>query len=138
MRLLRDIDGVAAVEAAIVFPVLFFVGFGVLDAALLVQQTHRMEAGLGAAGSYLAQGEGSAEQRATARHVAVSGETAPGGQPTIAGWTAQDVRISTRGDASAPIAELSSSIPYKGLGLMNGLGRGRLRVEARYEVRLAS
>lgn len=139
--------GVASVEAAILFPILMLAGFGALDAALLVQQTHRMEAGLGAAGSYLAQGEADTVQQRRARRIAVTGQGNTKGTPSIRGWTPKQVTITVeeragtagqfRGSGDVRIATLSASMPYTGLGLLSGVTGRTLHVTADYQVRLA-
>ena len=145
MGFARDISGSAVVEAVILFPVLIFGGLGALDAALLVQQTHRMEAGLGAAGSYLAQGEANAQQRGDARRIAVRGLT--GDAPHIRGWQESDVSVTVRdapgsdgqyrSQGAVRIAELSSEMTYRGVGILRRVTGERLTVNARHEVRIA-
>ena len=142
-----DTRGAAGVEAVILFPVLILMGFGAVDGALLVQQTHRMEAGLGAAGAYLAQGGADAVQQRRARRIAVTGQGRNGGTPVLPGWKPRHVSVSIRtvdnanGDYRARgdvrVAELSSSIPYEGFGILSRVAGGSLSVSARHEVRLA-
>ena len=144
----QDAGGGAAVEAGILLPVLILLGFGAADASLLYQQTHRMEAGLTAGGSYLAAGSASAPDQWAARHVAVSGEPVPGAQTRIEGWSAEDVSIairyqdasdttSYRNNGDVRIARLSASVPFRGIGLLRGMSGGSLRVSGSYETRLA-
>ncbi len=147
-RFRRNSDGIATIEAAILFPFLILASLGVFDAAKMIQQTHRMEAGLAAAGSYLAQGTADFDQVQRAQYIAVSGQGVPGGQAAITGWSASDVRISIRtvdnssgtfrGDSDVRIAQISSTIPYQGLGLLRNASGQSLEIKARHEVRLAS
>jgi hypothetical protein len=147
-RTFRDERGIAAIEAAILFPVLILAGLGVMDTANMVQQTHRMEAGLAAAGSYLAQGMADADQVRRAQYIAVSGQGVPGAPSSIAGWSASDVTITIRsvdnsgnrfrGEDDVRIAVLRSSISYQGFGLLRRASGRRLEVKAEHEVRLAA
>ncbi len=143
-----DIFGGAAVEAGILLPVLILLGFGAVDASLLYQQTHRMEAGLTAGGSYLAAGAASTADQQRARYIAVSGDTVAGAPPRIEGWTAADVSIAIRGQDDEDktvyrgandvrIVQLSAAVPYEGIGLLKGLSKGTLEVRGHYETRLA-
>ena len=147
-RFARDISGGAAVEAGIILPVLILLGFGAVDASLLYQQTHRMEAGLTAGGSYLAASAASTAEQAAARQIAVSGSAVPGAPTRIDGWSAGDVSIairtqheddttSYRNAGKVRIARLSASIPFEGIGLLKGVSGGTLEVRGDYETRLS-
>lgn len=133
-------------EAAIIVPVLALLGFGAADGAWLFVQTHRLEAGLTAGGSYLAQTRAAAADEQRARNVAVFGEFAPGGSPRIPGWRAADVSIAYRTVANTSgqyrnagdvrVARLESTLPYRGLGVLSGLRGEPVALSASFETRI--
>ena len=147
LALARDTRGIAAMEAVIVAPVLMLLTFGAADGAWYFIQTHKMETGLSAGGSYLAQTAGTTADEARARRLAVTGSLGSTGKPRIAGWSSADVTITypsrttsvaLRDGANTRVARLSTSVPYKGLGVISGVrGRQPLSLSATFETRIA-
>ena len=144
-RLARDCRGAAAVEAAIVVPVLAALGFGAADGAWMFAQTHTLEAGLTAGGSYLAQAGAGTLSEDRARQIAVTGDMVPGRKARIRGWSPSHVTIRYvdtandglyRGSGAVRVARLETTVPYQGLGILRGLVGGELTLEASFETRL--
>lgn len=143
-RFATDRRGVAAVEAALLMPVLFAVGFACADAGNLLLERHRMKVGLALGARMIARAADPAGMEATAKNVAVTGEVA-GGTARVKGWTTAQVSVSYRlvangsgqyvGPATLRIVRIASSKPYTGLGLLHMVGQEGLTIQAAHEER---
>jgi len=138
----RCARGSAAVEAAVVVPVLLTIGLGAAETGNLVSENHRMKVGLAAGARMLARAQAPETLEAQARNLAVTGARTGGG-PRIANWRTSDVQISYRwidnatgaytGGSRIRVIRLESTKPYHGLGFL-GLVRP-LQVNAMHEER---
>ena len=146
-RLYRDdVHGSIAVEGAILFPLMFTLGFGAIDGAMLLLQNHKMEQGLVAGANYLARANNPDIVQTQAKNFAVSGSPTGQGQSRVTGWDAADITLTFRNvdnstgqyraGSNVRIAELSSSHPYAGFGFIRLVSGGRVMVNARHEERL--
>ncbi|HEX8570067.1 MAG TPA: TadE/TadG family type IV pilus assembly protein [Caulobacteraceae bacterium] len=136
--------GAAAVEAALVLPLLISVGLAAADAGWLFSETHRTKAGLAAGARYLAKARVPTAVEADAENIAVTGRRT-GGTARVKGWTVAHVTVSYRtidnstqaytGPATIRIVRLRSVRPYQGFGLLSLMGVGALNVAAVHEER---
>lgn len=146
----RNEDGIAAIEGALLFPLLATIGFGVVDSSILMMQTHQLRSGLGTAGNYLSRTTNPEALESRARRIAISGKFDPNADPYIKGMTPEDVVVTYR-EVSNPesdgernyrggdiirIVNLSTSTEFKGIGLLKTLTGGTLSVAGQYETRL--
>jgi TadE-like protein len=98
---IRDRDGSALVEGAILLPVLFVLLFGVYEFSWFFYQQHVVSTGLRDAARYVARLSGACDaasplwptEVAAARMLATTGSIA-GGAPRVKGWTADMVTLS--------------------------------------------
>lgn len=146
---LNDRSGGVAVEGAIIFPMLILLGFGGIDASLLMAQNHRMEAGLMSAGNYLARAERPSQVEAQARRLAVTGQLNNSGAPLVPGWETNDVIINYRnianpelggqrqyrGGNTIQVVSISSEHAFGGLGFIKTVSGGKAVIRAAHEER---
>lgn len=142
--LARDRRGVAAVEAALLAPLMFAVGFACADAGNMLLERHRMKVGLALGARMIARAPDPAAMEAVARNVAVTGQTS-GGTARVKGWTTAQVSVSYRfiangsgqyvGPATLRIVRLTTAKPYTGLGLLRLVGQEGLSLQATHEER---
>jgi len=88
--------GAAAVEAALVLPILVFAGMGAADAGYLFSEEHRMKSGLAAGARYLSKARDPATAQASAVNIAVTGRRDGSGYARVSGWKASDVSVTYR------------------------------------------
>ena len=138
----RDERGVAAVEAALVLPVLLLLTFGAVDVSWLMAQSHRVEQGLAAGGGYLAKSPDPVRDAGRARNLAATGSFS-GGEPRVAGWGAEGVRVSFRSESGdfrtgsrGRVAVLEATVPYRGFGILSSIRREPLVIRATHEERV--
>ncbi len=150
-KYLKSEHGAAALEAALVTPILLLGGFGTIDASFLVLQHHKLETGLSSAASYLSKAVDPQSLETQARRLAATGQIRSGGKPIIANWTQADIAISYknfanssvsgtslyRGGETVKVVNISTSIPYEGLGLIKAMTGGRIVLSGEYEERLS-
>ncbi len=154
MRLLskyrNNEDGIAAVEGALVFPVLIVIGFGAIDASMLLMQNHKFSTALSSAGNYMAYATDPKSVEAKAKNLAVTGKLSSPSEPLIANLDAADITITYkdvanlevdgvrnyRGDDVVRLVEISGATPYQGIGFLRTLTGGNITVAGRFETRL--
>lgn len=138
-------DGGVATEGAILFPLLAFIGYGIIDLSMLLLQTHKMEQGLNAAASYLARAQTPALLTEQAKNIAISGRPDGSGKARVEGWTDGQIQLTIRnvpntgqyrGRAVVQVAELVSEHPYQGLGFIRLASGGRVKIHTDHEERL--
>ncbi len=143
----RDERGSAAIEGAVLFPLLALIGFGVVDLSMLLRQTHAMEQGLVSSGGYLARAENPDQSniQTNARNIAVYGTPSASGTERISGWTPSDVTLNIvpvanngqyRGNDTLLVAKLSADHAYSGLGFIRLASGGKIRIRVEHEERL--
>ena len=154
MKFLRryhdDESGVAAVEGALLFPLLAALGFGIVDSSLLMMQNHKLTAGLTSAGTYLSKTTNPQTVETKAKQLAVSGKFTSGSEPFIDNLQPSNVLISYRnianqetngtrnyrGGDTVSVVAFTVSVPYEGIGFLKSVTAGKLKVSAKYETRL--
>jgi Flp pilus assembly protein TadG len=140
----RDLRGVAAVEAALLAPILFAVGFACADAGNLLLERHRIKVGLALGARMIARAPDTTAIEPIAKNVAVTGQTA-GGTARVPGWTTAQVSVAYRsiangsgtyvGPATLRIVRITTTKPYTGLGLLRIVGQEGLTIEEAHEER---
>jgi len=154
MRLLKAYQnsetGAVAIEAVFAVPLLILIGFGAIDGSLLMMQNHKAESGLVSAGNYLAKTPTPRSFEARAKQLATTGQITDGGARKIRNWSDSDVSINYksvpnfftrsgrifRGGNRVSVVELSTSIPFQGIGFFKSVSGGSITIEAQYEERL--
>lgn len=143
-------DGIAAIEGALLFPMLTVIGFGVVDTSILMMQTHQLRTGLGTAGNYLSRTVNPEALESRAKRIAISGKFDPNAAPYIRGMTPSDILITYRdvpnpetdglrdyrGGDNVRIVNLSGTTEYKGIGILKIVTGGKLSIAGQYEIRL--
>lgn len=143
-------SGSVAIEAVIAIPLLILIGFGAIDGSLLMMQNHKAENGLASAGNYLAKTPAPRSFETRAKRLATTGNFSVGGDPKIKNWSENDVIINYktfantnagtgstyRGNDVVKIVQLSTSIPFQGLGFIKSVTGGSITINASYEERL--
>lgn len=138
-----DERGVAVIEAALMLPLLLGFAFAAVDTSNFLAQTHRVEQGLSAAGSYLSKAPAPETLTARAANIAATGSPSGSGGARVPGWNAGDVSITFRtasgdfrtGDTGRVVV-LSTLHTYEGFGFLSALSGGRVRIRASHEERV--
>lgn len=138
-------SGAAAVEAALVMPLLITLGLGAADAGYLFSETHRMKAGLATGARYLAKAPNPQAVEGAAANLAVTGRRSGQGESRVTGWTPAQVQVTYRmvsntggaftGPDQLRIIRLESTRPYTGFGLLALVGLSSIEVNAAHEER---
>ncbi len=151
LRSYRNSDsGAVAIEAVFALPFLILIGFGAVDGSLLMMQNHKAETGLISAGGYLARSTSPKNLEGNAKRLATTGQVRNGGTRQISNWSESDIVISYkafanadggsghayRGNDSIQVVQLSTNIPFSGIGFLKSISGGAVTIEARYEERL--
>ena len=146
----KDESGAAVIEAVLMVPIVGTLGLGTIDASLLVLQRHKVETNLASAAGYLSKTKIPQSFETQAKNLATTGRIAPGGTPMISGWTVDKITIayksvtntqlqsgaSYKGGATVKVIQISTDVPYKGLGLLSSLRGGKINLKAAYEERI--
>lgn len=144
-RFISDSEGVAAVEAALLFPLFLIVVIGAVDASNLLLERQRVEQGLELGANYLAKTRVPDDHFAQARNLAATNQLSAGGTSDVRGWSPSDITITTRDIAAGATAGsvsagrtviLESAHVYRGFGLISAVSRNSVRVRARHEERV--
>lgn len=142
--------GSVAIEAVFAIPLLILIGFGAIDGSLLMMQNHKAENGLVSAGNYLAKTPAPGSFEIRAKRLATTGNFSVGGERKIKNWSENDVIINYktvanantntgstyRGNDVVKVVQLSTSIPFQGLGFFKSVTGGAITINASYEERL--
>jgi len=145
-----DQSGVAAIEAALMFPFLLLTCFATIDVSFLMLQNHKMETGLTAAGNYLSKTRTPDQFETQAKRLATTGQITAGGEKYIPNWSESDIVLTYnkvpntptqegtlyRGGATIDIIKLYSEYTYQGIGFISSLPGSPIKVTASYEERL--
>ena len=146
-----DERGVAALEAALIAPVLLLAGMAVIDASYMVLTIHKVESGLTAGAAYLARSRDPAANSGLGQNVAVTGNPAGTGKSIAKGWEASDVTVFVdtveniggssgkdtvlRGGDTIRVIRMTTNYQYQGLGLLKLMGVGQMQLSATHEER---
>ena len=118
--------GAAAVEAAIIVPVLLSIGLGAAETGNLVNETHKMKTGLASGARMLARAPAPAPAsvETEALNLAVTGSIDGSLPARLPGWRTSQVTVSYRfvdnsgalytGGDQIRVVRLDSSRPYSG------------------------
>lgn len=147
----RAEQGLAAIEAALIAPVLLLGGLAIVDGACLMLTVHRIETGLNAGAAFLARAHDPAAIEALGRNLAVTGDPAGMKPASVRGWRAEDVSVTVeprantggedgdetvlRGGDTLHVVRLSTRYRYQGLGLLKLVGLGDLELSGFHEER---
>lgn len=149
-RLMRDDRGAALVEAAVTFPVLITLGFGVFEFSNAFYAHQEITTGVRDAARYLARAELSPAAptcdaainaaAAGAKNLAVYGNISGSGNARVYRWTAAMVTVTSTDVANAVdpqtgespyrgfnplcIVRVAAAVPYPQFGLLTYLGIG--------------
>ena len=148
----KNESGTAAIEAVFALPFLILIGFGSIDGSLLLMQNHRAETGLISAGNYLAKTPTPTSFETRAKRLATTGQMTTGGEAKIPNWTENDVIVNYkvidnsdtgsgrnyRGGDTIQVVNLSTTIPFQGLGFFKSVTGGSVKIKASYEERLVA
>jgi len=143
-------SGAVAIEAVFALPLLILIGFGAIDGSLLMMQNHKAENGLVSAGNYLAKTPTPTSFETRAKRLATTGQMAAGGFRKIDNWSENDITINYksianadtgsgrnyRGGDTVKVVQLSTTIPFQGLGFFKSVSGGTINIKASYEERL--
>lgn len=146
--LAADENGNAILELAIILPVLFTIGFGVIEFGNLIYQYHLITVGLRDAARYVS-GLPLPVNQAAAQNIATTGVLS-GGTNRVSWWTPANVNVATndvqnddgfgnklyRGGANITMVTVSTSVTYQSLGFLNYLGLGPITLSAQHEERV--
>lgn len=143
-------DGVAAIEAALVFPFLTTLGLGAIDTSILLMQNHKLSTALSSAANYMAYAEDPRSAETKAKNLAITGSLDASGTPLISNLTPSDIMITYkdianpqidgvrdyRGNDVIQIVEITAEADYQGIGFLRTLRGGEITVNGRFETRL--
>src|SRR5690349_20479130 len=138
-----DRRGVAAVEFALVFPVLFAVFLGLVELGRAWTQSLALEKGVAAGGAFAARSALTLSASATAdfENLVKRGSIDPSAPYLVAKWSdgSATLTITTKTFTAQGVAKqvvhVDASVPYDSLfpTLLGTIGLGQLRVDASYE-----
>jgi len=144
-KYLANENGTIAIETALIIPLLIATGLGAADVSNYLLQNHKMESGLVSAGRYLALVQYPESMELGAKRLATTGRVDASGDAVLNNWAASDVTITYRvtdndddlyrGGNEIMTVKISSQIPYKGFGFLNGVTGGST-LKASYEERI--
>jgi hypothetical protein len=148
-RLGDDERGNAILELAVLLPVLFTIGFGVIEFGNLIYQYHLIAVGVRDASRYLSGTGQSAAITSAAQNIAATGVVS-GGTNRVSWWNPGDVTVSYsqianddgagnklyRGMAQIQIVRVGTSVTYQPLGFLDYLGLGPITLTARHDERV--
>lgn len=159
-----DTRGVALVETAILLPFLLLLSAGVFEFGALFYQRLMVEEGVRDAARYLARCNETAYSPSPcsdtiAKYLAVYGNTdgPVSGSPRVPDWTIAEVTITTNdisavdansgdrlyrggttdgsGNPVIQVIDVTTSLPYSGVGFLSFLGINSLNITAQHEER---
>ena len=143
---LGDTQGVAAVEAALIFPFLAIAGLGVMDCSYMLLQNHKMEQSLVSAANFMALASDPQLVETQAKRIAVSGSIDPSAEPLIKNWSPSDISISYtmvpndngqyRGGEFIRVVNITTTHPYEGFGIVKSITGSSVTLNAQYQQRM--
>lgn len=149
---LKNISGLATIEAALLLPILATLSLAAADAGMMMMTIHRLETGLAAGGAYLSRTYVTIEDEAAAKQVAVTGHAVAGYQAVVKDWSTSDVTVTVgeidnsgangelvlRAGNKVRIARLQTSYAYTGLGFLQMVKAGNITLTAKHEERITT
>jgi Flp pilus assembly protein TadG len=150
-RLIGDENGIAVVEAAVTFPFLAMLSFGLIEFGSIFYNFQLVQTGLRDAGRYLSRVPDLAAAEGDARRLATTGSILPDQPARVKWWSGGQVQISYRSVANprdattglrnfragdtVTVVDVSTSVAYAGLGFLSSLGLGPITITAKHEER---
>jgi Flp pilus assembly protein TadG len=147
----RDARGTAAMEAALAFPFIVALVAGLIEFGSLLYNFELIQTGVRDAARYLARVADPAASEAAARNLALRGTVASSGALRVKWWQPTQIQITYkttpnpvdvgtgrrlyRGSDPLRVVRVSTSFDYAGMGLLNVIGLGPIRVAAAHEER---
>jgi Flp pilus assembly protein TadG len=127
-RFARCSSGAAAVEAALVMPILILLGLCSADAGAMMLDAHKMKSGVATSARMLARARTPATVETEARNLAVTGQRT-GGTARVRGWTTGGVTVSYRNEANGGLYNGSGPVRIVRVeGILNYTGFSLLRM----------
>jgi hypothetical protein len=151
LRLRHDDKGAAAIEAALTFPFIVLLGSGLFEFGSVFYNYEMIQTGVRDAARYLARVGDLPSSETAARNLAVRGTVNASAPLRVSWWQAADVQIIYRttpnpidpntglrlyrGNDPLTVIRVSTDLDYNGIGLLNAVGLGPVRVTAAHEER---
>lgn len=151
IRFGRDARGAAAVEVGLAFPFIVLFASGLFEYGALFYNYELIQTGVRDAARYLSRVQSPAAAEATARNLALYGNVGGTGTARVNSWQASHIQITYettpnpineatgrrlyRGRDPLVVVRVSTSFNYNGLGLLNAVRLGPVRVDAAHEER---
>jgi len=148
----RDDKGAALVEVAITAPLVLLLSAGVFEFSNVLNTRLLLEAGVEDAARYMARcSDGTWNNCVTlGKNLAVNGAVT-GGSARVTGWTTAAVTVTKTSTAAVDgsgnqlylsntgtvdVVQVSTSLPYSGIGFWDFLGFGTINVTASHQERV--
>jgi Flp pilus assembly protein TadG len=151
LRFAGDARGTAAVEAGLAFPFIVLFGAGLFEYGSLFYNFELIQTGVRDAARYLSRVRDPVAAEAAARNLALRGTVDATGTLRIRWWQAADIQITYettpnpvneatgrrlyRGRDPLVVVRVATAFDHNGLGLLNAVGLGPVRVTAAHEER---
>jgi len=150
-RLAAEERGVAVVEAALAFPFLVLLAFGLFECGAMLRHMQHVQAGVRDAARFVARTDASAADQAAAQRLAATGAVTEGAARRVRYWGPSDVAITVRGVANARLAtglrsyrggdevrivRVGTDVAYQGVGFFDAIGLRGIRIAAAHEERM--
>jgi hypothetical protein len=146
-----DTRGVAAIEAGLSFPFIVAMAAGLIEFGGVFYNFELMQTGVRDAARYLARTPNLASAENAARNLAIRGTIDASGPLRVKWWQVSDVQIAYKNIANPPdettgrrlyrggdpivVVRVATTVDYAGLGLLNSIGLGPVRISAAHEER---
>lgn len=147
----RATRGAAAIEVALAFPLVVLFGAGLFEYGSLFYNFELIQTGVRDAARFLARVQNPTASETAARNLARRGTVDATGALRVTSWQQTDIQITYettpnpidettgrrlyRGRDPLVVVRVSTSFDHNGLGLLNAVGLGPLRVAAAHEER---
>ena len=147
----HDPKGAAAIEAGLAFPFMVLLAAGLFEFGGLFYNFELIQTGVRDAARYLARVADPALSETAARNLALRGTVDSAGALRVKWWRPTDIQVTYkttpnpvdqttgyrlyRGRDPLLVVRVSTSFDYTGLGLLNAVGLGPVRVTAAHEER---
>jgi Flp pilus assembly protein TadG len=146
-----DIRGIAAIEAGLSFPFIVALAAGLIEFGRIFYSFELMQTGVRDAARYLARTPNLATAENAARNIAIRGTIDTSGTLRVTWWQVSDIQIAYKTTANPPdettgrrlyrggdpivVVRVATAVDYAGLGLLNSIGLGPVRISAAHEER---
>lgn len=147
----RDRRGTAAIEAALAVPFMVVLASGVIELGTLFYNEELIQTGVRDAARYLAHVQDPPVSEDAARNLATRGTITSSGSLRVSWWQPDQVAVAYevtpnpvdaktglrlyRGGPSVTTVRVSTTVPYRGQGLLSALGLAPVQVTAAHEER---